>query len=115
MIGRTEEKMKKILAVILTVTMLVGALSVMGSAVYFELEQGFLYDETYVMGDVNDDGKVNVSDVVLIRRHIVGGYGDSIIEDAADIDEDGDIDTRDVVFLRQYLLGGYPDADAWFN
>lgn len=61
----------------------------------------------YTPGDLNGDEKVNSADVVLMRRHIVGGYDVSINEDAADVNEDGRVNSADVVLLRRYIVGGY--------
>lgn len=61
----------------------------------------------FTPGDVNGDSKVNISDVILTRRYIVGGYDVSIIDLAADVNDDGKIDSRDVILLRRYIQGGY--------
>ncbi|MGN0295388.1 MAG: InlB B-repeat-containing protein [Lachnospiraceae bacterium] len=61
----------------------------------------------FTPGDVNGDSKVNISDVILTRRYIVGGYDLSIIDLAADVNDDGKIDSRDVILLRRYIQGGY--------
>ena len=39
-------------------------------------------------GDLNMDGCVNTSDIVLLRRHVAGGYGVELLQ-AVDISEDG--------------------------
>lgn len=61
----------------------------------------------YIPGDVNGDGAVSTLDIILLRRHIVGGYGAEINTAAADVDDDGRQTVRDVIRLRQYLAGGY--------
>jgi len=61
----------------------------------------------YMPGDLNGDDRVNSADVVLMRRHIVGGYGVSVNEFAADVNEDGRVNSADVVLLRRYIVGGY--------
>ena len=58
-------------------------------------------------GDLNLDGSINTTDVVLLRRYIAGGYGVSIHEAAADVNADGVLNTSDVVLLRRYIAGGY--------
>ncbi len=60
-----------------------------------------------VPGDVNDDNLIDIADVILMRRYIVGGYGISIIEDAADVNDDDLVDIADVILLRRYIVGGY--------
>ncbi len=61
----------------------------------------------YTPGDLNNDGLINTTDVVLLRRYIAGGYGVSITEAAGDVNDDGLLNTTDVVFIRRYIAGGY--------
>lgn len=61
----------------------------------------------FTPGDLNDDGLVNTTDVVLLRRYIAGGYGITIREEAADVNDDGLVNTTDVVVIRRYIAGGY--------
>ncbi len=58
-------------------------------------------------GDLNNDGSINTTDVILLRRHIAGGYNQTIIEEAADVNNDGNINTTDVILIRRYIAGGY--------
>lgn len=58
-------------------------------------------------GDVDGDGQVDSRDVIFIRRHIVGGYSQSIDVTAADVNADGQVDSLDVVLLRRYIAGGW--------
>lgn len=61
----------------------------------------------YLPGDVNNDGKVNMTDVVLLRRDITGGYDVSVNKSAEDVNADGKINMTDVVLIRRYITGGY--------
>lgn len=89
---------------------------------------------TYVFaignGDVDGSGTVDTSDIVLYRKHIVGGYDITPVTDAwttataagfeyvqgkfylvavanVDCDEAGKTDIRDVSTIRMALVGGY--------
>ena len=65
-------------------------------------------DPTYIAyGDLDDNGVINTTDVVLLRRYIAGGYGVEISEKAADLNGDGVLNTTDIVLLRRYIAGGY--------
>ncbi len=64
-----------------------------------------IYD--FKAGDANNDGKVNISDIILIRRYIVGGYDVDINPNAANVNDDLKVNTADVVLLRRYIAGGY--------
>ena len=61
-------------------------------------------------GDVNKDGLVDLKDVVLIRRYIVGGWDVTIDADLADVNSDDFVDLKDVVLIRRFIAGGW-DVD----
>ncbi|MBQ8399986.1 MAG: InlB B-repeat-containing protein [Clostridia bacterium] len=69
--------------------------------------QGYIQVIDYTPGDVNEDGLINTTDVVALRRFIAGGYGISIHELAADTNNDGILNTTDVVAIRRFIAGGY--------
>lgn len=58
-------------------------------------------------GDINDDGSVNLKDVVLLRRYIAGGWDAEIDTNVADVNGDGAINLKDVVLLRRYIADGW--------
>ena len=58
-------------------------------------------------GDVDDDTRINTTDVIMMRRHIAGGYEQTINELAADVDLSSKINTTDVIIERRYIAGGY--------
>lgn len=62
-------------------------------------------DFTY--GDLNSDKKINTTDVIMMRRHIAGGYTQMIKEQAADVNIDTKINATDVILTRRYIAGGY--------
>ena len=49
----------------------------------------------YTLGDVNDDGKINVGDIRAILSIMAGSAKDYIV-DAADVDEDGRCNVGDI-------------------
>ena len=61
----------------------------------------------YTPGDLDDNGIINTTDVVLLRRYIAGGYNVTIVENAGDVNADGKRNTTDVVYIRRYIAGGY--------
>ena len=75
--------------------------------VEIEIANGSVNVTNFIPGDLNNDGSVNTSDVIMMRRHIAGGYNQTIIEAAADVNNDGKINTTDVILLRRYIAGGY--------
>ena len=58
----------------------------------------------YTPGDLNDDGIINSTDVVFLRRYIAG-YDISIKEAAGDVNDDGLLNSTDVVFIRRFIAG----------
>ena len=61
----------------------------------------------FARGDLNEDGKINIKDVVLLMRSIAGGYGVDLSADVADLNRDGKVNIKDVVLLMRFIAGGY--------
>lgn len=59
-------------------------------------------------GDANNDGKVDVSDIVEIINYILKSPSENFKEANADVDEDGNIDKGDVELIANYLLNVAP-------
>ncbi len=57
---------------------------------------------TYGNVDGSEDGKVNISDVVTLRKYIAGS-GVSVDTAEADVNCDGVVDLKDITLLRQYM------------
>lgn len=58
------------------------------------------------MGDVNCDGQITTSDVILTARYIVGLVNISEQQQIlADANGDANITNADVILLARYLLG----------
>ncbi|MBO4316459.1 MAG: dockerin type I repeat-containing protein, partial [Prevotella sp.] len=57
-----------------------------------------------LIGDVNRDGLVNVTDVVCLVNYILTSDTSIINLEAADVNEDGDINITDVVTLTNLIL-----------
>ncbi len=68
-------------------------------------------DPTGIMrGDVNDDGDIDVADVVTINEYLFAG-GTLSCPNMADVNDDGGINISDSVYLSNYLYnGGEPPA-----
>ncbi|MBR2192536.1 MAG: hypothetical protein IJ910_04395 [Bacteroidaceae bacterium] len=56
-------------------------------------------------GDVNADGQIDISDVVVLVNYILTGNADNIHLGVADINDDDSIDISDVVGLVNIILG----------
>ena len=69
-------------------------------------ESGTVVEPTYLLGDVNGDGKVSVLDARLILQHIASlvSLSDEALL-AADVNQDEEISIIDVRILLQYIAG----------
>ena len=64
-------------------------------------------EDDYVLGDVNNDGSVSISDVSTLIDYLLGGASiDDINLKAADVTQDGDVSIADVSALIDMLLTG---------
>jgi len=70
-------------------------------------ESGRIDDPSiYKIGDINDDGIINVQDVVIAMQHVL--MIDELAEEQAamaDVNGDGEINVVDVTLLMQFALG----------
>lgn len=60
------------------------------------------------IGDINNDGNIDITDLFLLKRHIIAGSregwkltGESLT--AADINEDGNVDVTDLLILKRTI------------
>ena len=65
---------------------------------FFEVEDDF------ILGDVNGDGNVNISDVTALINYLLTGDDSNINLKGADVNEDGSISISDVTSLINLLL-----------
>lgn len=70
---------------------------------YFETT---LTVENYVLGDVNGDGRISVSDVVMVANYVLDPEASSLNIKAADYNDDGRISVSDVVAIANAILNG---------
>ncbi len=61
-------------------------------------------EPTVLCGDANDDGAVNMKDVLTLRKHLTG-IEVSYNAQNSDVNGDGDINMKDVLLLRKFLVG----------
>ena len=59
-----------------------------------------------IMGDVNGDGVVNVTDIVATVNYIMEKPADGFNKDAADLNGDGEINVTDIVKMVTIIMSG---------
>ena len=103
--------MKKLLAVLLTAVMLLSSMASLVAAGEVLLYQDFAYDDTYTLGDVNDDGSVNAIDSLVMRQSIAGVSTIEINLDAADFDANAQCSAPDAYSLKLCIAGAKSTSD----
>ena len=76
------------------------------------------FPEEFIRGDVNNDGKVNITDVTVLINYLLSGNAASVNVNAVDVNEDTRVNITDVTVLINYLLSGNWPApapmDMWY-
>jgi surface protein len=69
------------------------------------VEADLVPDDTFVKGDANNDGSVDIADAVCIVNYVVGKLNTNFVPEAADVNGDGDVDIADAVHIVNYVVG----------
>lgn len=64
----------------------------------------------FLRGDVNSDGRLDISDPLAALLHLFQGVPAAICEDAADADDDGELNVTDAILLLDALFRCPPGA-----
>lgn len=66
----------------------------------------------YKQGDVNHDGKIDITDVVMLVDYILEKSPEGFYEAQADKNKDGKVDISDVIKMVNVILTGVDDDDS---
>ena len=69
-------------------------------------------DYSFIRGDLNFDGSVDIFDRAVMQRGIIAGF-DETMAAIADMDGSGTVNTADLVLLSQFLLGNDADMETY--
>lgn len=72
--------------------------------IHFDVVDGYVKISEYMPGDINNDGKVNLRDVIRLNQY-VAGWDVTVSSGATDVNGDGKTNLRDVIRLNQYVAG----------
>ena len=67
----------------------------------------FTLGASYLLGDVNHDGIINVTDVTLLVDYILGNRPAVFFEDTADCDQNGSISVADITQVVDLILSNH--------
>ena len=81
----------------------------LGAANYTPYDFFFTYPSSPLMGDVNDDGEVDLSDAIMVTYYSLHVAPASFNEAAADMNGDGEIDLSDAIIIIYKSLGVIPE------
>ena len=73
-------------------------------AVSFNLTAGKVNVQTYMPGDINNDGKVIISDLLRLLKYI-SGENVTVVQAALDVNGDGKVNISDLLRLLKYISG----------
>ncbi len=68
--------------------------------------------KSYLLGDPNNDGSIDVVDITMIANHILGNNPENFIFAAADVDVDGTVDVNDIISIANIILYGSNTSNA---
>lgn len=93
-----------------------------GNPIQVQTVAGSIIIIDYTPGDVSQDGRVNMQDVVMLSRFIVdgcttdpNGYNVTLKTEAADVNADGRINMQDVVSISRYIVDSCKTDPAGYN
>lgn len=67
-------------------------------------QPGMLIGET-ISGDINSDGRLDASDIILIHKHILSMSGETVVDTSyADINKDNTVNVLDLMLLKNLIL-----------
>ncbi len=63
---------------------------------------------SYILGDVNEDGEVDITDYIAAKRAVMGTYTLSEAQTRiADVDKNGSLNISDYIMLKRHVMGTY--------
>ena len=63
----------------------------------------------FIFGDANNDGYVNVTDVMLVVNYLLGNTTNTIRTKKIDVNQDNNVNVSDVMGIVNYILGNTPN------
>lgn len=70
----------------------------------FAVVDGVVNVEPRLPGDANGDGLVNIRDLGILQRYLVG-WDVQVVLSVCDVNKDGNVDNKDLVLIQRWLCG----------
>lgn len=78
--------------------------SVLSECMAFTPDVPCLPEDNILYGDANDDGVINVLDIIVIINYVMGGNPDPFNFEAADVNNDSNINVLDIIFETNVIM-----------
>lgn len=92
-------KIRKIAAMLMATTIIGCAATAMSAS-------AAAYKMKVMKGDVNGDGRIDITDQIIVNNYVIGVKPISkVYKDAADVNWDGEVDIIDVIYIRDHING----------
>ncbi len=83
-----------------------------GRSMIYRLKAFEELPESFVRGDINRDGTMNLTDPLILLSHLFRGGTRPACEDAGDVDDNGELSLTDAVILLTHLFAAGPAPAA---
>ncbi|MBR2087609.1 MAG: family 43 glycosylhydrolase [Oscillospiraceae bacterium] len=95
-------------------TVTIGMNGIANSVNFFAAVKPYEAAQTYLRGDLNQDGAIDVFDLALLKRGLTSGM-DTLTAGIADVNADGKADSKDAEHLTKYLHGKAAITPAYYT
>ncbi len=70
---------------------------------------------TFIRGDTNADGGINIADAIFLLGYLFGGQGEPSCLDSGDANDDGGLNVADAISILSHLFAGTGDLPPPFT
>jgi len=102
---------KKLMSLALALCMLAASSLAVAAEYEIYLYQDFVCDDSFSLGDVNDDKSVDAKDALYMTANIKGLEGYEMNPDASDFNADCEFDAKDLYYIKLCLSGAASPED----
>ena len=100
-----KKSCEKVISVLLSTFMI---LTFMGSSTFVKKNDFIVQAENIMLkaGDINGDGKINITDMIAVKAHVLKkSILSGVYANAGDVNGDGKVNITDFIKIKANLLG----------